>query len=177
MKIPALFLINILTLAVSILILNGCSKEQADLSALAEEPPHTTSTYKFKTSDSNITAGIRIPYKVLKSGIKNGLAGFDTVPLNGSIDCSVDKEIKLGPFKKMVHIPCSSSYEGLLHIEQSGEIIVATKQNKLLLSAPVRVYGQVGLRGKAAQELGLKNKNVDAAITVKFTWDFGLKTD
>jgi len=158
-------------------ILNGCSKEQADLSALAEEPPHTTDYYKFKTSDSDISAGIRIPYQVLKSAIKKGLADFDTVPLNGTIDCSIDKEVKLGPLKKMVHIPCSSSYEGLLHIEQSGEILVTNKQNKLLLAAPVRVYGIVGLRGKTAQELGLKNKNVDAAVTVQITLDFGLNAD
>ena len=170
-------LIIFLALILSAPILSGCSKEQADLSALAEEPPHTTSAYKFKTTDSDISAGIRIPYKVIQSAIKKSLADFETVPLKGTIDCSVDKEVKIGPFKKMVRIPCSSSYEGLLHIEQTGKIFVINKQNKLLLTAPVRVYGKVGLRGKTAQQLGLKNKNVDAAITVKITLDFGLKAD
>lgn len=171
------FLIAILLFVLSATVLSSCSKEQADLSALAEEPPHTTSTYKFKTSNSDITAGIRIPYKVIKSALKKGLDDFDTIPLNGSIDCSVEKEVKIGPFKKIVRIPCSSSYEGLLHIKQTGDITVINKLNKLLLAAPVRIYGNVGLRGKTAQELGLKNKKVDADITVKITLDFGLKED
>ena len=164
-------------LITSTTILNGCSKKQADLSALAEEPPRTTNQYKFKSTDSDITAGIRIPYKVIKSAITKGLTDFETIPLQGTVDCSFDKEVKLGPLKKTIRIPCSSSYEGLLHIEQSGEISVVNKNNKFLLTAPVRVFGTVGLRGKTAQKLGLKNKKVDAAITINIALDVGLKTD
>ena len=47
----------------------------------------------------------------------------------------------------------------------------------MLLTAPVKVFGIVGLRGKTAQKLGLKNKKVDATITINIELDFGLKTD
>ncbi len=174
---------KILFIIISAFLLNACSKEQADLSALAEEPPHITKAYKFKTTDSHITTGIKVPYSVVKTAIHNGLKDFESVPLNGSIDCSVDKEVKLGPVKKTVRIPCSASYEGLLHIKQAGEIQVtrfidkSSSLHKLKLSAPVQVSGKVGLRGKAAKKLGLSNKNVDATVIVTLILDFGLKPD
>jgi len=163
--------------------LTTCNKEQADLSALAKEPPHTNNQYKFRTTDSHISTAIKIPYSVIKAAIKKALKDFETVPLNGTIDCSIDKTIKLGPIKKTVHIPCTSSYEGLLHIEQAGSIQVSkvgnakSLLNKLTVTAPIKVYGKVGLRGKAARKLGLSNKNVDATITVTIILDFGLKTN
>ncbi len=174
---------KLLFIIISVFLLNACSKEQADLSALAEEPPHTTKAYKFKTTDSHIATGIKIPYSVVKTAIQKGLKNFESVPLNGSIDCSVDKEVKLGPIKKTIRIPCSASYEGLLHIKQAGEIQVVrfidknSSLHKLKVSAPVRVSGKVGLRGKAAKKIGLSNKNVDATVTVTLILDFGLKPD
>ncbi len=164
-----------------LILLNGCSKEQTDLSALAKEPPHSTQSYKFKTTDSHIVSTIKIPYSLIQSAIQKGLQDFETVPLKGTIDCSVDKEVKLGPIKKTVRIPCSSSYEGLLHIKQTGNVQVTrftnegSTQQKLKVTAPVKIFGEVGLRGKTAKKLGLSNKNVDASITVTVILDLGLQ--
>ena len=96
-----LFLTSIILIA-STNLLTACSKKQADLSALAEEPPRTTKQYKFKSTDSDITAEIRIPYDVIKSAITKGLSDFETIPLHGTVDCSFDKEVKLGPLKKTI---------------------------------------------------------------------------
>jgi len=160
-----------------VLSLSGCSKEQADLSALAEEPPRIANQFKFNASDSQISSGITIPYTVIKAAIYKGLENFETVPLEGTVDCSFDKEVKLGPIHKTVKIPCSSSYEGLLTIKQTGDITVTRSHNNLLLIAPVHVYGTVGLTGKTAQKLGFKDKKVDTRVKISLTLDFGLNTD